>query len=32
MFGNWLNTKEIDEVADAIVADLVPRQAGKPGG
>jgi hypothetical protein len=31
MFGNWLNTKEVDEVADAIVADLVKRLPPSPG-
>ena len=31
MFGNWLNTKEVDEVADAIVADLVKRLPPAPG-
>jgi hypothetical protein len=31
MFGNWFNTKEVDEVADAIVADLVKRLPPSPG-
>jgi len=31
MFGSWLNTKEVDEVADAIVADLVKRLPPSPG-
>ena len=31
MFGNWLNTKEVDEVADAIVADLAQRLPPAPG-
>jgi len=31
MFGNWLNTREVDEVADAIVADLVKRLPPSPG-
>jgi hypothetical protein len=31
MLGGWLNTKEVDEVADAIVADLVKRLPPSPG-
>ncbi len=31
MFGDWFNTKEVDEVADAIVADLVRRMPPTPG-
>ena len=31
MFGDWFNTKEVDEVADAIVADLVRRLPPAPG-
>jgi hypothetical protein len=31
MFGNWFSTKEVDEVADAIVADLVKRLPPTPG-
>ena len=31
MFGDWFNTKEVDEVADAIVADLVKRLPPSPG-
>ena len=31
MLGNWLNTKEVDEMADAIVADLVKRMPPSPG-
>jgi len=31
MFGSWLNTKEVDEVADSIVADLVKRLPPSPG-
>lgn len=31
MLGNWFNTKEVDEVADAIVADLVKRLPPSPG-
>ena len=31
MFGDWFNTKEVDEVADAIVADLVKRLPPAPG-
>jgi len=31
MFASWLNTKEVDEVADAIVADLVKRLPPSPG-
>ena len=31
MFGNWFNTRDVDEVADAIVADLVKRLPPAPG-
>lgn len=31
MFGKWFDTKEVDEVADAIVADLVKRLPPSPG-
>ncbi len=31
MFGDWFNTKEVDEIADAIVADLVQRLPPSPG-
>lgn len=31
MFGQWFDTKEVDEVADAIVADLVRRLPPSPG-
>lgn len=31
MFGKWFDTKEVDEVADAIVADLVKRLPPAPG-
>jgi hypothetical protein len=31
MFGNWFNTKDVDAIADAIVADLVQRLPPSPG-
>jgi hypothetical protein len=31
MFGDWFNTKEVDEIADAIVSDLVQRLPPSPG-
>jgi hypothetical protein len=31
MFGDWFNTKEVDAVADGIVADLVQRLPPMPG-
>jgi hypothetical protein len=31
MFGSWFNTREVDQVADAIVADLVKRMPPSPG-
>lgn len=31
MVWNWFNTREVDEVADAIVADLVKRLPPAPG-